>query len=76
MNNLDEDSDEILLIGGSFVILLLLLFANLKKKRDRKMRVHPYLQERSTKGRFNTAVNSSIFVCFCKRTFLITLIKF
>lgn len=56
MDQFEEDSD-ILLIAGSAVIVLLLLLANANKRRDRRMRVHPYLRERNTKGRFNTAVN-------------------
>lgn len=66
MDQFEEDLD-ILLIAGSAIIVLLLLLAN--KRRDRRMRVHPYLQERNTKGRFNTAVNIWVFVVVVNHLF-------
>lgn len=65
MDKFDEDLDEFLLIAGSSIVLLLLLFANAKKRRNRRMRVHPYLQERNTKGRFTTAVIILVFGFVC-----------
>lgn len=60
----ENDLDEIVLIGGSYIVLLLLLLANVKSRRDRRMRVHPYLRERNDKGRFATAVTIECCIIF------------
>lgn len=52
---MDDDDVEVIIVLGLFLAFLLAQKA--KNKRFRSMRVHPYLMDRNSKGRYQTDVS-------------------
>lgn len=59
---IEMDDIDPVVIGGTFIMMILLLTA--RKRLPRRFRVHPYLQQRSERGRFHTAVSIYKVVVF------------
>lgn len=57
---MDVNDEFVLLFGSIFIYLI--LKKRINNRRYRRFRVHPYLMERNTKGRFKTAVSDACVV--------------